>query len=187
MFNESRYRTEYSRLRKEYAAKMTGKVLDVGGGVGAYLPYFGSKDVTVIDISQEALDRLDHDKKVLCDACHTPFADNTFDNVWACGVCCFLDIDEFINEARRVGKRGGKIVIELPNPDTPWDKYKKIFGMNIWNNYYKEFETFRMYKISELRKYGNVTGEVRFLPAILDKMIRNKPKYWHTIILEVEI
>ena len=46
MFNESRYRTEYSRLRKEYAAKMTGKVLDVGGGVGAYLPYFGSKELS---------------------------------------------------------------------------------------------------------------------------------------------
>ena len=131
MFNESRYRTEYSRLRKEYAAKMTGKVLDVGGGVGAYLPYFGSKDVTVIDISQDALDRLDHDKKVQCDACHTPFADNTFDNVWACGVVCFLDINEFIREARRVGKSGGKIIIELPNPDTPWDKYKRILGMNI--------------------------------------------------------
>lgn len=63
-FNESKYRSEVTRLRKEYASMMTGKVLDVGGGLGTYLPYFNSKDVTILDISKEALERLDHDKKV---------------------------------------------------------------------------------------------------------------------------
>lgn len=186
-FNESKHKSQITRLRKEYAHMMTGKVLDVGGGLGAYLPYFGSTDVTVLDISEEALARLNHDKKVLGDACHMPFGDHTFDNIWACSVCMFMDIEEFINEAKRVVCQGGKIVIELPNPDTIWDKYKKILGMKIWNDYYKEFDSFRMYKISELRKYGDLVGEVQFLPVLLDKMVRNTPKYWHTMILKIEV
>lgn len=107
MFNESKYRSQVTRLRKEYASMMTGKVLDVGGGLGTYLPYFSSKDVTILDISREALDKLDHDKKVLGDACHMPFEDNTFDNIWACSVCMFFDIETFICEAKRVGIGGG--------------------------------------------------------------------------------
>lgn len=185
MFVESRYKSQITRYRIECAKKMTGKVLDVGGGLGAYLPYFGSSDVTVLDINEEALKRLEHDKKVLGDACHMPFEDNTFDNIWVCSVCMYLseDLGTFIEEAKRVLKKG-KILIELPNPDSPWDKIKGILGMKVWAS---DKDIKHMYTAEELSHYGNVTGEVRFLPAFLDKMLRNNCKMWHTMMLEITI
>lgn len=185
MFVESRFKSQITRYRIECAKKMTGKVLDVGGGLGAYLPYFDSNDVTVLDINEEALKRLEHDKKILGDACHMPFEDNMFDNIWACSVCMYLseDLGVFIAEAKRVLKKG-KIMIELPNPDSPWDKIKGILGMKIWAN---DIDIRHMYTVKELSKYGRVTGEVRFLPAFIDKLVRNKCKLWHTMMLEVVI
>lgn len=185
MFVESRYKSQVTRYRIECAKKMTGKVLDVGGGLGAYLPYFGSNDVTVLDINKEALKRLEHDKKILGDACHMPFEDNTFDNIWACSVCMYLpeDLGTFIEEAKRVLKKG-RILIELPNPDSPWDKIKGILGMKVWAS---DKDIKHMYTAKELSRYGSVTGEVRFLPAFLDKMLRNNCKMWHTMMLEITI
>ncbi len=186
-FNENRFKTEISRYRIECAGRMRGKVLDVGGGLGVYLPYFGSKDVTVLDINEEALRRLNYDKKVLGDACHLPFENDVFDSIWACGVCLYIseDIEEFINEASRVLKKdAGRIIIELPNPDSVWNKWKGMLGLGTWMD---DKDIKHLYTVEELRKYGEVTGEVKFLPAFLDKAIRKKSKWWHTLMLEIKV
>lgn len=182
--NESRYKSDLSRYRIKQAGRMTGKVLDVGGGLGAYIPYFGSKDVTVIDISEEALTKLKSVQTVLGDACHLPFPEATFDSIWACSVCMYLneDISVFIKEQLRVLKEGGLLLIELPNPASKWNVIKRIIGMNCWE---KDSAIKNMYKEDQLRKYGTLTGEVRFLPVFMDKMIRNRPFFWHTFFLEV--
>lgn len=187
VFNESRFKTEISRYRIECAGRMRGKVLDVGGGLGVYLPYFGSKDVTVLDINEEALRRLNYDKKVLGDACHLPFENDVFDSIWACSVCLYIteNIEEFINEASRVLKKdAGRIIIELPNPDSIWNKWKGMLGLGTWMD---DKDIKHLYTVEELRKYGEVTGEVKFLPAFLDKAIRQKSKWWHTLMLEIKV
>lgn len=185
MQNESRYRSEVTRYRVECAGEMTGRLLDVGGGLGAYLPYFGTKDVTVLDICEEALEQLDWEQKVVGDACHLPFADETFDCVWACSVCMYLneDIGVFINEALRVLKPGGRLTIELPNPDSVWNTVKRCLGMHCWE---KDPDVKHMYTAAELKEYGEVTGEVRFLPAVIDKSLRHCSGAWHTMMLKVE-
>lgn len=107
-YNENLHRSELSRYRIQCAKEMTGRVLDVGGGLGAYLPYFNASHVTVLDNDKETLERLDYNDKVLADATELlPFTDNSFDNIWACAVCQYFDIDKFITEAKRVAIGGG--------------------------------------------------------------------------------
>ncbi len=188
-FKESRYKTDLSQYRIECAGKMTGKVLDSGGGLGVYLPYFNSEDITVLDISQEALDRLDWPNKVCCDACHTPFEDNTFNSIWACSIVVYLpeSIDCFIEECRRIAIKDGnsKIIIQLPNPNSPWNKIKKKLGMRCWED--DESPYFHMYDVEYLKELGNLTGEFRFLPTWINRIIRNKPTFWHTMMLEIRL
>lgn len=185
-FNPSRYKSDLSRYRIECARKMTGKVLDMGGGLGIYLPYFNSEDITVLDISKEALERLEWSNKVLADACHTPFEDDTFDSIWACSCVQYMDsIEEFLKEALRILKKDteAKIMVMLPNPDSVWNKIKRCMGMRSWED--DEAQVFHLYKADELKKYGTLTGEVRFLPKVFDDAVRKVPFLWHTMMLEV--
>ena len=185
MINESRYKSEITRYRTYRAGLLKGHILDVGGGLGAYLPYFGSKNVTVLDVNKEALEKCEWDDKVVGDACHLPFSDGIFDNVWACSVCMLLpdDISVFIQEAKRVLKVGGQLVIELPNPDSRWNKIKRFLHMRSWEDN-KDIK--HMYHINELKQYGCMVGEVRFLPKSLDEFTRNRPQLWHTFFLTIE-
>lgn len=181
-YNESLHKTELSKYRIECAKKMTGRVLDVGGGLGVYLPYFNATHVTVLDADAETLDKLVHDDKVLADAMHMPFEDHTFDCVWACAVAEYLDehIDLFIKELKRICVQGGYIVILVPNGKSPWDRIKKFFGMKTWG----ELENVKwLFDVDDLEKHGEVTGEIRFLP--FESLLRRHPRWGHTLILEI--
>lgn len=179
-YNESLHRSEITRYRVECARKMTGRVLDVGGGLGAYLPFFNASHVTVLDVDRETLDKLEHDDKVVADATQMPFDDDSYDNIWACAVCQYFDIQKFIAEAKRVCVRGGKIFILVPNANSFWDKIKKLFGMRTWAD---QEGIYKHYTVDELERYGKVTGEIRFLP--FEAMLRDYPRLGHTIMLEV--
>lgn len=179
-YNESLHKSELSKYRIECAGKMTGRVLDVGGGLGAYLPFFNASHVTVLDNDKETLERLNHDDKVIADATALPFNDNSFDNVWACAVCQYFDIEVFISEAKRVTKKGGYIFILVPNAKSPWDKIKKIFGMRTWAD---QEGVFKQYTPEELLQFGKVTAEIKFLP--FERLLRNKLNIAHTLMLEV--
>ncbi len=183
----NKYKSQLTRYRIEKAREMTGSVLDVCGGIGTWVPYFSSDDVTIIDICPEALEMAECKRKVVGDACNMPFGDNEFDSIWACACCYFFDFDKFIKEAYRVGKNGGRIIIEMANPKTPYDIFKKILHMKTWDSYTKEFDYYRMLTPQELMRYGKVTGEVRFFPSFLDKAIRHCPSLWHTMICEITI
>lgn len=180
-YNESLHKSEVTKYRKECAAKMTGRVLDVGGGLGCYLPYFNASHVTVLDVDKETLDRLEHDDKIVANATDMPFEDDSYDNVWACAVCQYFNLHEFIKEATRVCIKGGKIYILVPNAKSPWDRIKKLFGMRTWSD---QEGIYKQYTVDELKKYGNVMGEIRFLP--FESLFRHFPKFGHTIMLEVK-
>lgn len=180
VYNESLHKSEVSKYRKECAAKMTGNVLDVGGGLGCYLPYFNATHVTVLDVDQETLDKLDHDDKVVADATSMPFDDDSFENIWACAVCQYLNLDKFIHEAKRTCVRGGTIYILVPNANSPWDKLKKLAGMRTWAD---QEGVYKQYSVEELQQYGKVTGEIKFLP--FESVFRNIPRIGHTLMLEI--
>lgn len=179
-YNESLHKSEITKYRIACAKKMTGRVLDVGGGLGCYLPFFHASHVTVLDIDKETLDRLDHDDKVVADATDMPFDDNSYDNIWACAVCQYFDIDKFIEEAKRICVRGGYIYILVPNAKSPWDKMKKLVGMKTWSD---QEGVFKQYTVDELKKYGKVYGEIRFLP--FEQLFRCCPGIGHTLMLEI--
>lgn len=150
------------------------------GGVGCYLPYFNAAHVTVLDIDEVTLNQLNHKDKVLADATDMPFEDNSYDNIWACAVCQYFNLKLFMQEAKRVCKRGGKIYILVPNANSPWDKIKRIIGMKTWED---QEGIYKQYTVDELKQYGVVTGEIRFLP--FEALFRRWPRLGHTLMLEV--
>jgi len=103
------------------------RVLEVGCGAGLGLNYIsrGAASVTAGDLS---LDNLKYAGRrsggkvdvVRFDAHHMPFEDGCFDVVAALQVIPCLDVDRFLDECRRVLKKGGILVIDLPNRDRPY-------------------------------------------------------------------
>ena len=181
-YHESLHRSEVTKYRKECAALMTGRVLDVGGGLGAYLPYFRADHVTVLDNDEETLRRLEHEDKILGDATNLPFPDDSFDNIWACAVCQYFDLDRFVMEAKRVLKKNddARIFILVPNAKSPWEPLKRLLGAPTWSD---QKGVYKQYSADDLRKYGKVTGEIRFLP--FEGLFRSIPSIGNTLMLEI--
>lgn len=178
-FNKNLHRSNLTKYRIRCAAKLRGTILDCGGGIGSYLPFFRG-NVVVVDKNQQALELLDHHSKVLADAEALPFVDNSFDCVWACAVCQYLHLDKFVSEALRVTRVGGRILILVPNANSIWDLFKKLIGMETW---WDQKEIVKQYSVKELKQYGTVTGEIQFFP--LEKLLRNCPYLGHTLMLEI--
>ncbi len=90
-------------------------VLDVGCGNGAYFPYYRNKGarITALDLSPEMLTaarkrNVAGVRLVQATATAIPFADNTFDVVFANHVLFFVeDIERALRECHRVLKPGG--------------------------------------------------------------------------------
>ncbi len=157
--NDSLYKTTLTKHRIECAKRMTGNVLDIGGGLGIYLPYFNG-DVTISDIDEKALERVDWPKKVVADAANLPFEDNTFDSIFLCGVAQYFDdFDTTLQEMKRVLTPNGKIVMIVGNSASPWDKIKALFGMRTWN---KLEGAKSFYTPDILKKYGAIEAEIQF-------------------------
>jgi ubiquinone/menaquinone biosynthesis C-methylase UbiE len=86
--------------------------LDAGSGSGflAYRAYDRFKDMTVVDISQKMLDRIDlpGTKKICSDACAIPVEDGSYDVVGAFATLHHLQSpDKFFKEAYRILRPGG--------------------------------------------------------------------------------
>lgn len=106
--------------RTEIARELYGRVLEVGVGTGADVPYYPADiDVIAIDISGKMLWKAKakfSDRNnvgfVQMDVERLAFADNTFDCVLtACVFCSVPDPVHGLREMRRVCKEGGKIVM----------------------------------------------------------------------------
>lgn len=103
----------------------SSRVLDAGCGVGGSAVFIheqsGAK-VTGITLSQKQLNSAnklvkerglnDHVDFKLMDYSQSTFPDETFDVIWACeSICHSPEPIKFINEAHRLLKRGGKLII----------------------------------------------------------------------------
>ncbi len=109
-----------SPWRKDAIAELFGRVLEVGVGTGANIPFYADDlDVTVIDFSRNMLEKarakFGHRRNVTfmeMDAQDLRFPDNTFDCVLTtCVFCSVPDSLRGLREIRRVCKAGGKIVM----------------------------------------------------------------------------
>ena len=105
--------------------KSTDKVLDAGCGIGGSSIFLAEKigcNVTGISLSEKQINKakeLAIKKKVedkvdfkVMNYCATDFPDESFDIVWGCESICYADDKEqFIKEACRLLKPGGRLVV----------------------------------------------------------------------------
>lgn len=160
-YKERLHKSTLTRYRKQCASLMKGKLLDVGGGLGMYVPYFGTKNVTILDMDEETLSRINGVNTILGDVEQMPFDDEMFDSVWSCAVGQYVDFNKMVKECLRVCKVGGRIMILVPNGKSPWDKVKRFFKMDTWS----DLEGLkRLQTVDDLLQYGKVVGEVVVLP-----------------------
>jgi len=102
------------------------RVLDVGCGNGAYLPYYAAhtRDIVAMDISAEMLAAarkrgVPGVRFLQGDATALPFPAGTFDLLFANHVLFFVrDIDRALEEARRVLRPGGLFVATTNTEDS---------------------------------------------------------------------
>ena len=105
--------------------KASDRVLDAGCGIGGSSIFLAERigcNVTGISLSERQISharRLVHEKKVegkvefeIMDYCATSFPGESFDIVWGCESICYADDKEqFIKEAYRLLKPGGRLVV----------------------------------------------------------------------------
>ena len=93
----------------------TGKVLDIGSGIGEFLEYY--PDAVGVDINNDCVEfcLLKGLKCLHADAYNLPFPENTFDGVLLNNSLEHLDSPEqALDEAARVLRDGGRLCIEIP-------------------------------------------------------------------------
>jgi ubiquinone/menaquinone biosynthesis C-methylase UbiE len=118
-------------LRQKLLADASGRVLEVGGGTGANLSFYGPdvESLTITEPEPSMLRRLERrvreqspDTKVLrAPAEDLPFEDNTFDVAVSTLVLCGVDDQaRALGELRRVLRPGGRLIfIEHVRSDEP--------------------------------------------------------------------
>ena len=110
-----------SDLRRRLIAEAGGRVLEIGGGTGANLAYYGDRvrTLTVTEPEQPMTRRLEKrasrvrpDAKILrAPAEDLPFSDGSFDTVVSTLVLCTVDDQpRAVREHRRVLRPGGKLL-----------------------------------------------------------------------------
>ncbi len=118
---------------KEAGIKPGQKILDIGFGSGYFLKAAADAGLETygVDISEEGLKIAQQSspssKLVVGKGEALPFEDNFFDHVACIGVLeHYLDIEKGIKEMKRVVKKGGTVLIMVPNSQFI---YWKIMGM----------------------------------------------------------
>jgi ubiquinone/menaquinone biosynthesis C-methylase UbiE len=117
--------------RQALLAKASGKVLEIGGGTGANLPFYGSgvESLTITEPSEPMARRLEqrlneHDVPadvVRAPAEQLPFESGSFDVAVSTLVLCTVgDQERALGELRRVLKPGGRLLfVEHVRSDAP--------------------------------------------------------------------
>lgn len=110
-----------SKRKKALFNKAQGKILEVGVGAGANIPYYpDDTEVVGIDISDKMLLRAEkkarkYNKKIVlekADVQNLNFPDDTFDTVVStCGFCSVTDPVKGLEEVRRVLKDDGQLLM----------------------------------------------------------------------------
>jgi len=151
-----------------------GMVLDDGCGTGAFLEFVRRRRTQVeryvgIDVSRGMLSHAQRRLKaaggdpllVQADACRLPFAENTFDVVYARGMLHHLpDPARGMQEIRRVLKPGGVAVVLDPN-ETLLSRLPRYLARRT-DHFDDDHKSFRASELERLVKDALTLGETRF-------------------------
>ena len=126
-FYETNFGKRILELEAEYIyqeLKDCQKILDVGCGIGSFEYNLPKLDITGLDNSEEMLDeaRKRSDKTfVLGNAENLDFDDSSFNAVFYVATLEFLsNYQKAIQEARRVTKPGGKLIVMMLNSESEY-------------------------------------------------------------------
>jgi SAM-dependent methyltransferase len=147
------------------------KVLDVGCGAGTDLARFarGGADATGVDISASAIDlaRENFAQQGLtadlreADGEHLPFADGTFDLVYAHGVVQYTSSDRaLVEECRRVLRPGGTAVFQVYNRHSWLNVLSKLMKVGLEH---QDAPVLRKYSVGEFRALLEGFSDVRIV------------------------
>ena len=116
-------------MRETLLSDADGRVLEIGGGTGLNLRYYGELDSLVVTEPERAMLRRLEDKAreqapqaevVQAPAEDLPFEDASFDAVVSTLVLCGVDQERSLGEVRRVLRPGGRLLfIEHVRSDDP--------------------------------------------------------------------
>jgi SAM-dependent methyltransferase len=176
-------KSKLSPLRISLARQLAGRILDCGSGEDLFGPHLRREgnDVISLDIDAEALKNI-AGKTVQASCTDIPFPDDTFDAVWACAIIEHVKA-ETLPEMIRVTRPGGRLIAVTPNAHSPFDAVKRLLGMATW---WENPGHVRLYTARELRCYGPVRGETRFLPHF-GWFFRRFPEFAHVLVLNVRV
>jgi ubiquinone/menaquinone biosynthesis C-methylase UbiE len=130
-FSKGSEKAGLAEMRKNLIAGASGDVLEIGGGTGANLPYYGVgvESVTVTEPEPQMLKRLERKAReqdspptvLRAPAEDLPFEDASFDTVVSTLVLCGVDDQpRVVRELRRVLRPGGRLIfIEHVRSDDP--------------------------------------------------------------------
>ena len=97
--------------RDVYLQYITGKIANIGCGT-MYLPGATNVDNRQLETYTEKIVRAD----IICDACAIPIPEETYDTVLCSHVLEHQpDLWKFLEEMHRILKRGGRLIIIVPN------------------------------------------------------------------------
>lgn len=110
------------RAVKGFRGYMHGRMLDFGCGSKPYRELFDVVTYIGTDIAVSGHDHSNEDIDVYYDGKTLPFGENEFDSVFSSEVFEHVfNLDEILEELRRVLKPGGKMLITLP---FVWDEHE---------------------------------------------------------------
>lgn len=139
--------------------------LDIGAGTGTYSIWLGKKglNVTALDQSTEmmkvAKDKAEKEglniNRILGDAHNLPFSDNTFDLVISVTAIEFMDNPKrVLEEAMRVLKPNGKLVIGVLTKESPWGELYQAVAKENPNNLFAKAHLYTEEEIADLLPYS---------------------------------
>jgi SAM-dependent methyltransferase len=147
-------------------------VLDVGCGAGVDLARFakGGAEVTGVDVSQSAIDlaRTNFEQQQLrgrfelANGEQLPFADNTFDLVFAHGVVQYTaQPQRLVDECRRVLKPGGEAIFQVYNRISWLNALSKLMKVGLEH---EDAPVILKFSLGEFRRLLAGFRDVRIVP-----------------------
>jgi hypothetical protein len=170
-------------LRIALASALRGRILDCGSGDDLFGPILrtGGNEVVSLDMDLAAL-RKTPGRRVAASCAKLPFADDTFDAVWACAIIEHV-AHETLPEMIRVTHVSGRVIAITPNRHSPFDCLKRMAGLSTWDS---QPGHVRLYGLEELQEYGEVHGELRWLPG-LGRFFWKHPRLGHVWVLDLDV